>query len=163
MPVELLRFQSTPGIAAGRTHARINLWCQHASFNPRPASLPGEPMLAYGVQFASVSFNPRPASLPGEPRRYYIHQQPTGVSIHARHRCRANRRSATDQARTRRFQSTPGIAAGRTASTTGATMHSDLFQSTPGIAAGRTAISSGTVSASALFQSTPGIAAGRTP
>ena len=63
---------------------------------------------------------------------------------------------------TSRFQSTPGISAGRTCSIWPRLTPWLLFQSTPGISAGRTSkhISLGHIAI--LFQSTPGISAGRT-
>ena len=58
-------FQSTPGINAGRS------------------------ALVQRLTLRLSSFNPRPASMPGDPRSFFTFHQPAHVSIHARHQCRA--------------------------------------------------------------------------
>ena len=156
-----LKFQSTPGIAAGRI-SRVNT-CQVPSrcFNPRPALLPGESWAARWSSSTRLCFNPRPALLPGEslaiadvkvrvavsiharhccranrldfPENHHI----AGVSIHARHCCRANPCGIAAEAHVTEFQSTPGIAAGRIKPSPRPARCKPLFQSTPGIAAGR--------------------------
>ena len=82
-------FQSTPGIAAGRIRALGDWALAHACFNPRPALLPGESFVD-----------------PPEHRG-------DNVSIHARHCCRANQKCYAGLDLAQKFQSTPGIAAGR--------------------------------------------------
>ncbi len=42
-------FQSAPVIADGRARRPWAAICQRASFNPRPSSLTGEPVLSVGV------------------------------------------------------------------------------------------------------------------
>ena len=131
-------FQSTPSIAAGRT----------VSF---PLHQP-----------ITVRFNPRPASLPGEPPSYRFPLPRCVVSIHAQHRCRANRPSSDQSLSRERFQSTPSIAAGRTYPRVTVQVAPVVFQSTPSIAAGRTIVCDPLAVVSDMFQSTPSIAAGRT-
>ena len=63
---------------------------------------------------------------------------------------------------TRRFQSTPVIADGRTVSAAPSSVLAARFQSTPVIADGRTKISRATLYREMKFQSTPVIADGRT-
>ena len=130
-------FQSTPGIAAGRIWSSLTPSSAAWRFNPRPASLPGESaagddLVADGHLFHSTPgiaagriqllerrglgvqrFNPRPASLPGESHGRITWLAQRLVSIHARHRCRANLLTANRSAPDWLFQSTPGIAAGR--------------------------------------------------
>ena len=59
-------FQSTPAIAGGRTASGYSPWTTCKSFNPRPPSLAGEHWVVQKAGFATL------------------------VSIHARHRWRAN-------------------------------------------------------------------------
>ena len=58
-------------------------------FNPRPARVPGDALIARFMATFSASFNPRPARVPGDAmgspaRVVHLH-----VSIRARHVCRA--------------------------------------------------------------------------
>ena len=113
-PLRPSTFQSSPGIAAGRIVTPLDWTTSLECFNPRPASLPGESRWHPPVQLPCGCFNPRPASLPGEswgrlraglvgngfnPRPASLPGESTNVrceayagavSIHARHRCRAN-------------------------------------------------------------------------
>ena len=59
------------------------------------------------------------------------------VSIHARHFCRAIRASQSQRPTSHRFQSTPGISAGRYGRRRRRPRRGTGFQSTPGISAGR--------------------------
>ena len=113
------KFQSTPGITAGRHAFATASAPRYGRFNPRPASLPGDtmPELAYempdwfqstpGITAGRHSiarangrglkrFNPRPASLPGDTWLEAQGWEYTRVSIHARHHCRATRATADD-------------------------------------------------------------------
>ena len=106
-------FQSTPAIAGGRSQAGQGQGGRHASFNPRPPLLAGDPVAAQLIDSARV------------------------VSIHARHCWRAIRLSHWALLWISTFQSTPAIAGGRSLA---ATIMSDVgikFQSTPAIAGGR--------------------------
>ena len=131
-------FQSAPGIAAGRIATSPAFVPSAPCFNPRPALLPGESCLQYqssecddwvsirarhccranplGRPCWRVSlgcFNPRPALLPGESSSWPLPCRRAAVSIRARHCCRANHRCCCLAAHRVRFQSAPGIAAGR--------------------------------------------------
>ena len=67
-------------------------------FNPRPASLPGDPPRLLRIHAGLCCFNPRPASLPGDPPRQANQRRTTNVSIRARHHCRAIRERCDRQA-----------------------------------------------------------------
>ena len=180
-------FQSTPGIAAGRIRASCSPASIPACFNPRPALLPGESCRGAGDKGGGhVSIHARHCCR-ANPFGLLCYPLQQAVSIHARHCCRANRAVVWASATVLRFQSTPGIAAGRITLPDARLMAAVLFQSTPGIAAGRIVqavmqrpatravsiharhccranrsviFSSNTKN---KFQSTPGIAAGRIP
>ncbi|BAD39303.1 hypothetical protein STH318 [Symbiobacterium thermophilum IAM 14863] len=84
-------FQSSPGLAAGcyLTRGQGPSWWR-PGFNPHPASRPGATLCApWGAPTAPRSFNPHPASRPGA----------------TPHASRGGRTA-------RRFQSSPGLAAG---------------------------------------------------
>ena len=108
------RFQSTPGISAGRTCRICYSRPAVTSFNPHPAFLPGEPDCVPRQRRVANCFNPHPAFLPGEPRRAERWWCCCRVSIHTRHFCRANQMPQSAQEQMWQFQSTPGISAGRT-------------------------------------------------
>ena len=107
-------FQSTPGIEAGRSHRQTLQRAWQLSFNPRPASKPGDPAQHAG-QIGQSDY----------------------VSIHARHRSRAILAAGYLPALNALFQSTPGIEAGRSSWGCLSTPVDTRFQSTPGIEAGR--------------------------
>ena len=83
-------FQSTPGIAAGRIQSRHDAGQKLNLFQSTPGIAAGRIGAEFGIR---------------APYR--------GVSIHARHCCRANLQGCHCERRHERFQSTPGIAAGR--------------------------------------------------
>ena len=84
------------------------------------------------------------------------------VSIHARHRCRAIPIDHRARRNRQKFQSTPDIAAGRSALRLSANAPKGArFQSTPDIAAGRSQGRECVGAVDVVFQSTPDIAAGR--
>ncbi len=85
------------------------------------------------------------------------------VSIHARHKCRANPASFTVTAPAVLFQSTPGINVGRILIFGDRSGQVVMFQSTPGINVGRIHHGIGSLAHSRAFQSTPGINVGRIP
>ena len=140
--VENTMFQSTPGITAGRTfrhgyaaasavpvsiHARHHCRANQAvharsrnamcCFNPRPASLPGEPYCAKHHHRVAKQFQSTPGITAGRTTYARYAMLGTGnVSIHARHHCRANRYTCHVCSISMMFQSTPGITAGRTRS-----------------------------------------------
>ena len=133
-------FQSAPGINAGRSAMNLCVRKTPQSFNPRPASMPGDPHSGAFCLSASVCFNPRPASMPGDPLRASAFGWSCKVSIRARHQCRAIPRAVSRWPQSRRFQSAPGINAGRSAINTGTAGAVQLFQSAPGINAGRSGL-----------------------
>ena len=83
------RFNPRPASMPGDPshHARPRAAC--SGFNPRPASMPGDPAYRQHVPASQRRFNPRPASMPGDPYRSQIRSGTSVVSIHARHQCRA--------------------------------------------------------------------------
>ena len=84
------KFQSTPGIAAGRIDAFAARLACPRRFNPRPALLPGESPLLSGIdQSDGVSIHARHCCRANLPRLHPV-RAPYKVSIHARHCCRAN-------------------------------------------------------------------------
>ncbi len=137
MPSLSSRFQSTPGIAAGRCSKPRAPSVTGRCFNPRPALLPGDAPWPLPPLQVFESFNPRPALLPGDARlaRTVAHTpsrfnpRPALLPGDALLRSRMQPANA--------FQSTPGIAAGRCARQENHGPPSAQFQSTPGIAAGR--------------------------
>ena len=84
-----------------------------------------------------TGFNPRPASMPGDPPYPASIEPLRDVSIRARHRCRAIPNDATTPAWDKTFQSAPGIDAGRSDAAWVDGWITDMFQSAPGIDAGR--------------------------
>ena len=134
-------FQSTPDIAAGRSGPVAPIWCALQRFQSTPDIAAGRSASAHAAP-ASIQkcFNPRPTSLPGDPLlgRVVMMTMPM-------------------------FQSTPDIAAGRSNARIHWSKLSKAFQSTPDIAAGRSLLQSMSTDAGYLFQSTPDIAAGRSP
>ena len=134
----IIWFQSTPGIAAGRIQlrqgrgGRVHVVSIHARHCCR-----ANPLRRKSPATARGCFNPRPALLPGESSSSLVNREAMAVSIHARHCCRANRTTRSLRRSIWKFQSTPGIAAGRIPLTPVAAAVTVMFQSTPGIAAGR--------------------------
>ena len=63
----MLKFQSAPVIADGRTRHRDGQRGRDNGFNPRPSLLTGEPFAIGNPKPQSFCFNPRPSLLTGEP------------------------------------------------------------------------------------------------
>ena len=107
------RFQSAPGITAGRISFSFPITRPSVCFNPRPASLPGESRHVGVRTILVLCFNPRPASLPGEsPWRMRAVGEPKcfnprPASLPGESECRKDA-GVLDE-----FQSAPGITAGR--------------------------------------------------
>ena len=101
------RFQSAPGINAGRS---------------------GEPQAGL---LGLVSFNPRPASMPGDPELEPDMAHAYGVSIRARHQCRAIPGIQSAWADAGQFQSAPGINAGRSRAYRPGRAHPPCFNPRP--------------------------------
>ena len=108
-----LTFQSAPGIATGRIACQTFWRPSISRFNPRPALLPGESTGNWLDPALRNGFNPRPALLPGESGIVRDIGTVVGVSIRARHCCRANQPGGKSLIPALSFQSAPGIAAGR--------------------------------------------------
>ena len=106
-------FQSTPGIAAGRISCPPSTAPRRRCFNPRPALLPGESdRNRLRPPSQGVSIHARHCCRANQVVRSSsncFH----AVSIHARHCCRANQSELFAELPMQLFQSTPGIAAGR--------------------------------------------------
>ena len=178
-------FQSTPGIAAGRIEELVVTEAACDLFQSTPGIAAGRIIQLRRQQRRARSFNPRPALLPGESLGTSEADARCVVSIHARHCCRANHRCPRYARSMRRFQSTPGIAAGRidgvitfkdaskcfnprpallpgesrcSASSQWATF---CFNPRPALLPGESVVPTGAKRANGVFQSTPGIAAGR--
>jgi hypothetical protein len=77
-------------------------------FNPRPSSKTGERSDSLG-DTSSTGFNPRPSSKTGERGQGAQGHGQHGVSIHARHRRRANAAKVPKVTGSMEFQSTPVI------------------------------------------------------
>ena len=179
-------FQSTPGISAGRycTPSRTSItptW----RFNPRPAFLPGDTCALVMSPVWGGGFNPRPAFLPGDTVGSAMIYLMSGVSIHARHFCRAiHPLGWAPYRRSSRFNPRPAFLPGDTGRHRRLVAHGDVsiharhfcrailgyplvdkwfftFQSTPGISAGRYVRAPPGEPGRQVFQSTPGISAGR--
>ena len=130
-------FNPRPALLPGESLLRRMGTQLSKSFNPRPALLPGESGdVAAVAEGLAVSIHARHCcranpQLPGVNRdrhivsihaRHCCRANPglprwaacqDGVSIHARHCCRANPPPSRTLPRANKFQSTPGIAAGR--------------------------------------------------
>ena len=99
--------------------------------------MPGDPMPLLLRLILKPGFNPRPASMPGDPAGERRQGQHRAVSIRARHQCRAIPTIEGDCATEQAFQSAPGINAGRSHQSGASQPQLRSFQSAPGINAGR--------------------------
>ena len=83
------------------------------SFNPHPASLPGDAQSsADETSEGSSRFNPHPASLPGDAGAPQGSPEVYRVSIRTRHLCRVMLYRSPQRLKYNQFQSAPGISAG---------------------------------------------------
>ena len=130
-------FQSTPGITAGRSVLSEGLTGCFCSFQSTPGITAGRSHIWSDALRRNDCFNPRPASLPGDPAGRTSEPDQRMVSIHARHHCRAIQGTGLVSPYGSEFQSTPGITAGRSLVAGWSRVAVMLFQSTPGITAGR--------------------------
>ena len=106
-------FQSAPGIAAGRCRQESRVRIQRSSFNPRPALLPGDAYCkGFLIYFLGVSIRARHCCR-AMPWPVVGERIPRRVSIRARHCCRAMPCRMFNPPCSTTFQSAPGIAAGR--------------------------------------------------
>ena len=159
-------FQSSPGLLAGRVRFLWRQLARYCSFNPRPAFWPG----AYSAGRHAVTrgrhcFNPRPAFWPGAAINWGVFRPIFLVSILARPFGRAIPGDLHSRRRAHgRFQSSPGLLAGRTRQVRAAVEGQLRFQSSPGLLAGRVrSMSTILPSTRCMFQSSPGLLAGRYP
>ena len=106
-------FQSAPGIYAGRCLISVGMPRPTARFNPRPAFTPGDARQQRANGKTVDRFNPRPAFTPGDALLRSGVNCFGDVSIRARHLRRAMHRPFSTMFGQRRFQSAPGIYAGR--------------------------------------------------
>ena len=108
-----LVFQSTPGINAGRSGMTQIAIISNAKFQSTPGINAGRSWARASTHSTPLGFNPRPASMPGDPGSERTGCTRTDVSIHARHQCRAIPSVTFACVLVSLFQSTPGINAGR--------------------------------------------------
>ena len=159
-------FQSSPGMGAGRNKLRpLNTWCE-MGFQSSPGMGAGRNAGQQSAQKAPAGFNPRPAWEPGATfqtvcgychitvsilarhgsraqRRFSVYcKRASAVSILARHGSRAQRIANDMLCRYERFQSSPGMGAGRNVAGVNQTPAVTMFQSSPGMGAGRNGIPS---------------------
>jgi len=78
------KFQSAPGLEAGRCVGQARGAGDHWGFNPRPALRPGDAAPSMSFARGLNSFNPRPALRPGDANVMRQLGQALQVSIRAR-------------------------------------------------------------------------------
>ncbi len=130
-------FQSAPGIAAGRINVVAVRDAAENVFQSAPGIAAGRIRQGCECRRKRLGFNPRPALLPGESRCSLASTGSTGVSIRARHCCRANRPAlAAQRHKHSGFNPRPALLPGES-NNFGSSATWLVFQSAPGIAAGR--------------------------
>ena len=154
-------FNPRPAFWPGATFSRESEPSSRSCFNPRPAFWPGATLrrgetgasvsvsilarpfgrayiITYPTQASwTVGFNPRPAFWPGATFLFRRMGQSRSVSILARPFGRALRPRRAQPGQGSRFQSSPGLLAGRVQGPISRGRFDSQFQSSPGLLAGR--------------------------